>query len=611
MKLKHDSSGFLIGDIVDISKLHDTFQKVAGDVKAIKEAIFGGLKAEQKTTEKAVRTVQKVATPKVGNTQINQIKSLPAMQRDEHGRFVSSKPQQRAVEPRAYGSLSATQLNKVAQLAITGASVVAAGDPTAQAAREVAEPLSRGFGVLFGDEDKKQNKWLSKIFKSLNIFHKEDTTYSKAAKKSLKAIEEKSGYGGGEDGSFSGGAMGSLLGRFLPWALGGIATIGSSITGMLTPVLTAIFSPVGLGIAAAGIAAWGLFTDDGRKFFSEIGSKIAGAWQGAVDWFKQQFPELSKTVSDGYQKAVDATSKAIETTVNTAKEAVTYLEKSSPITMAAIDKVTSAVKGAGNWVLGQTSKMFESGKGGAGTVSSGKGDHGGASYGTYQLSSKAGTLKEFLKQSGYRAQFAGLTPGSKDFNAKWKQLAKDDPRFGEAQHNFIKSTHYDPAMRMLKKGGIDLSSKGAAVQDALWSTSVQFGAGGGSDLIKKALSGKDSASLSDAEIVSAIQDYKLANNSRLFKKSSASVQKSTAARAVAEKAKLMQLTKAPIVASTKAPTVPVAVSAPNISSAPEVREPLNSRSDRPLTVNLPSQDIGQMVSDRAIAHIASGGLGGQ
>ena len=35
---------------------------------------------------------------------------------------------------------------------------------------------------------------------------------------------------------------------------------------------------------------------------------------------------------------------------------------------------------AKDWVLGQTSKMFESGKGGAGTVSSGKGDFGGVKW---------------------------------------------------------------------------------------------------------------------------------------------------------------------------------------------------------------------------------------
>lgn len=40
------------------------------------------------------------------------------------------------------------------------------------------------------------------------------------------------------------------------------------------------------------------------------------------------------------------------------------------------------------WKLGDTSKKYEVGSGGPVTVSSGKGDYGGISYGLYQLSSK-------------------------------------------------------------------------------------------------------------------------------------------------------------------------------------------------------------------------------
>ena len=90
--------------------------------------------------------------------------------------------------------------------------------------------------------------------------------------------------------------------------------------------------------------------------------------------------------------------------------------------------------------------------------------------------------------------------GSPEFNAKWKQIAASDPSFGTAQHDFIKSTHFDPQMAMLGKSGIDLSKRGAAVQDAVWSTSVQFG--GQTSLIKSALAGKElqRAYLSDSDM---------------------------------------------------------------------------------------------------------------
>jgi len=112
------------------------------------------------------------------------------------------------------------------------------------------------------------------------------------------------------------------------------------------------------------------------------------------------------------------------------------------------------------------------------------------------------TLQQFLKSSKYGEQFSGLQPGTPEFNAKWKDLAKSEPDFGDAQHSFIKSTHYDPALSGLKDAGIDLSGRSAAVQDAIWSSSVQFGAGnakrgtGAIGMFKKALDGRDVATMS-------------------------------------------------------------------------------------------------------------------
>ena len=58
-----------------------------------------------------------------------------------------------------------------------------------------------------------------------------------------------------------------------------------------------------------------------------------------------------------------------------------------------------------SWKLGDTSKKYEVGNGGAGTVSSGTGDAGGVSYGTYQLSSKTGTCAKFVDMMGYKEYF--------------------------------------------------------------------------------------------------------------------------------------------------------------------------------------------------------------
>lgn len=82
---------------------------------------------------------------------------------------------------------------------------------------------------------------------------------------------------------------------------------------------------------------------------------------------------------------------------------------------------------AAQWTLGQTSARYESGAAGAGAISNGKGDHGGASYGSYQFSSSTGTLQEYLAQSPYGEQFLALTPVTPKFDTKWRDLALSDP----------------------------------------------------------------------------------------------------------------------------------------------------------------------------------------
>lgn len=191
------------------------------------------------------------------------------------------------------------------------------------------------------------------------------------------------------------------------------------------------------------------------------------------------------------------------------------------------------------WQIGDTSRKYEVGKGGPATVSSGKGDYGGVSYGTYQLSSKMGTCAAFVKRMGYTQYFGFAEPGTANFSALWKTAPEYYSNFGADQHEFIKITHYDPQIEHLKKNGIDLSKRGPAVQDSIWSTSVQFG--GATNLIVKALKGVDVNKMSDIELVSAIQDYKIANNSVLFKSSSPAVRSSTLTRAKNEKADLIRL----------------------------------------------------------------------
>ena len=178
--------------------------------------------------------------------------------------------------------------------------------------------------------------------------------------------------------------------------------------------------------------------------------------------------------------------------------------------MATDQEIQNAQKVLDQWFLGKTSKHYESGNTGPATISSGIGDHGGVSYGSYQLSTNMGTLKEYLKETNnYNHAFDGLTPKTAAFDKKWVELAKNDPQFHQSQHNFIASKHYEPQKDALARAGYDFSDRGKAVQDMLWSTAVQYrGYTVGKIERAERESGLDFTKATDKEIITAVQDSK-------------------------------------------------------------------------------------------------------
>lgn len=128
--------------------------------------------------------------------------------------------------------------------------------------------------------------------------------------------------------------------------------------------------------------------------------------------------------------------------------------------------------------LGALSERYESGGRGAGTVSGGRGDPGGVSYGTYQLASRTGTVEAFLVGEGKAwAGELAAAPGSPEFSAAWKVIAAREGKvFGEAQHAFIERTHYRPVIKAVEaSSAYDLDQRAPALRDAIWSTAVQHG----------------------------------------------------------------------------------------------------------------------------------------
>ncbi|OPX50399.1 hypothetical protein [Clostridium thermobutyricum] len=143
----------------------------------------------------------------------------------------------------------------------------------------------------------------------------------------------------------------------------------------------------------------------------------------------------------------------------------------------------------------QLSAIFESNNN-PGSISTGKGDFGGKSYGAWQFSSNTGTLAEFinfLKRENYSFYFAlvraeykqkGIQYGN-EFDNVWKSIANKYPNtFYNLQMEFIRENYYDKLVRMLRRdGGFSKMLSNLAVQNVLVSTAVQNGVMGAYKII--------------------------------------------------------------------------------------------------------------------------------
>ncbi len=140
---------------------------------------------------------------------------------------------------------------------------------------------------------------------------------------------------------------------------------------------------------------------------------------------------------------------------------------------------------------------------------------GGYSYGTYQIETKKGTMKDYISYLKQKSQYkkfatelenAGGYAAAKiktpNFAAKWKELAKN-PEFANSQRDFIVDKKLGRMLRAIKDvRGLNLEYRHPVVKDAFYSAAVQHG---GSDIVaKNALGGLDASDMSDEEILSRL-----------------------------------------------------------------------------------------------------------
>jgi hypothetical protein len=142
--------------------------------------------------------------------------------------------------------------------------------------------------------------------------------------------------------------------------------------------------------------------------------------------------------------------------------------------------------------LGFMAKQYESGK--MGTSAIGFDRTGGSSYGAYQIATKTGTMDRFMNylkennpEAYERLSRAGdpNVPGGGNFGKEWKKLAEEG-KLQESEKDFIKKTHYDVGIGKLKDEGLQkMLGESKALQEVMWSTSVQHGGGGASQIFNK------------------------------------------------------------------------------------------------------------------------------
>lgn len=275
--------------------------------------------------------------------------------------------------------------------------------------------------------------------------------------------------------------IGSIVGKGIKGA-GKLLKGGGKALGLAGKAVKGVAKKIPfLGLAIGGVSA--------------VKRAMAGDWTGAAlelgSGIASTIPGVGTAVSlalDGVSltrdiiKANDKENEsAIRPTEAYLKEAGTY----GTTQELTDEEIKNAVKSEDASSLGVLSNRYE---GRTGTVSSGRGDAGGVSFGKYQFSSKTGGVYEFMNKikethpDVYNrlmmngAEYYANKDANQAFQANWRAVAEQDPElFSRIQDEVAKEKWYDPKAREFEKmTGVDLS-KNKALANAVWSAAIQHG----------------------------------------------------------------------------------------------------------------------------------------
>lgn len=155
--------------------------------------------------------------------------------------------------------------------------------------------------------------------------------------------------------------------------------------------------------------------------------------------------------------------------------------------------------------LGELAAKFESGADGIAAI--GYDGKGGTSYGKYQIASRVGTMSAFLnyledKAPDLAARLKGAGPANTGSRrgrmpSEWQKIAAEEPgRFEALQSDFIRTSHFEPAMQAIAATtGVAFERLPEAYQEVLFSTAVQHGPSGATRIVSQALQKVDAEKL--------------------------------------------------------------------------------------------------------------------
>jgi hypothetical protein len=150
------------------------------------------------------------------------------------------------------------------------------------------------------------------------------------------------------------------------------------------------------------------------------------------------------------------------------------------------------------------------------TYKNGTQDPGGFSYGSYQIETQKGTMRDFLNYlkgsdpASYQAlQAAGgyeaAKAGNQTFINVWQKLARDTG-FAEQQHNFVDTRKFQYAYNYAETLIPNLDQRSEVLKEIIWSGAVQHGAVK-AGVLKEAW--KNSADASDKQLIQQFYEKRL------------------------------------------------------------------------------------------------------